>query len=208
MKMVKRYGEYIRESVDLDIQLLYASGRGDLNKVEELLDNGADKDAKNDYGLSPLMYASSNGETEVVKLLLDSDADKNAESNDGRSPLLMASQFGYTEVVKLLLEYGADKEAKSSAGQTPLILASSNRHTETVKLLLEHGANINTYDKNNNSCVDYKCEGVWTKKYTQELIITGQPQNIKFFSDKIGILPSLKLKYKEVIEMSEMGIFG
>jgi len=58
------------------------------------------------------------------------------------------------------------------------------------------------------SCLDFECKGVWKEEYVQELIISGQPQNIKFFDDKIGILPSLKLKYKEVIEMSEFGIFG
>ena len=110
--------------------------------------------------------------------------------------------------MKLLLEYGADKEAKDKDGWTPLIFASWNGHTEIVKLLLEYGADIKVYDSGNKSCLDYKCKGIWKDEYVQELIITGQPINIKFFDDKIGILPSLKVKYKEVIEMSEMGIFG
>jgi len=142
MVVVKKYGEYITESVDLDKQLLDTSKNGDVNKVKELLDKGADKEAKDKYGWTPLIYAS---------------------------------WYGHTEIVKLLLEYGTD---------------------------------IKVYNNVNKTCLDYKCKEVWKHKYTQELIITGQPQNIKFFDDKIGILPSLKTKYKEVIEMSELGIFG
>jgi len=206
--MIKRYDEYIRESVDLDIQLLNASKKGYVNKIKELLDRGANKDSKDNAGLTPLIRASRNGNAEVVKLLLDAGADKDAKDNDGWTPLILASLFGKTKVVKLLLEYGADKDSKSNYGSTPLIRASSLGYPETVMLLLEYGADINNHNKDNKSCLDHECEGVWEKEYVQELIISGQPQNIKFFDDMIGILPSLKVKYKEVIEMSEMGIFG
>jgi len=72
--------------------------------------------------------------------------------------------------------------------------------------LLEYGADINAYSKGNESCLDF-IKYVWKEEYVQELIITGQPINIKFFDDEIGILPSLKKKYKEIIELSEMGLF-
>ena len=143
-----------------------------------------------------------------MKLLLEYEADKDAKNNYNSTPLIYASYNGCTKVVKLLLEYGADKDAKNKYGSTPLIIASSNGKTEVVKLLLEYGADISVHNDGNDSCLDYECKGVWKQKYTQELIISGQPHNIKFFDDKIGILPSLKKKYKEVIEMSEMGIFG
>ena len=76
-----------------------------------------------------------------------------------------------------------------------------------MKLLLEYGADIKVYNKYNKSCLDYKYKGVWKQKYTQELIISGQSHNIKFFDERIGILPSLKIKYKDLIELSEMGLF-
>ena len=208
--MVKKYGEYITESSNLDKRLLKACGEsgGNKDKVEELLNNGANIKTRNGFGNTPLMSASSRGNWFIVELLLDRGADIDAKDNEGWTPLIMASRNGKTEVVKLLLEYGADKEAKDNEGWTPLIFASWNGHTKIVKLLLEYGADINVYNDVNKSCLDYKCKGIWKQKYTQELIITGQPINIKFFDDEIGILPSLKVKYKEVIEMSELGIFG
>ena len=103
---------------------------------------------------------------------------------------------------------GADIEATDDIDNTSLICASFRGRIAIVKLLLEYGANIKTHNSTHQSPLDFKCKGVWKQKYTQELIITGQPHNIKFFHDKIGILLSLKKKYKEVIEMSELGIFG
>ena len=142
-----------------------------------------------------------------MKLLLEYGADKEAKDKDGWTPLIFASANGKTEVVKLLLEYGADKDAKDNTGDNPLRLASWKGRTEVVKILLEYGANINVY-RINKTCLDYSYINIWIDEYIQELIITGQPINIKLLDDKIGILPSLKVKYKEVIEMSELGIFG
>ena len=92
-------------------------------------------------------------------------------------------------------------------------------------MLLKAGADIKTVDLNNVSCLDYVCkiyvldnpdiilpanspkrpygksESLWRNKKIQELIINKQPHNIKFFDDKIGILPELNIKYKDIIEL-------
>ena len=211
---IKRYGEYMSESFDLDkhsldIQLLDASKDDDVNKVKELLDIGADIDMKDTDDTTVLIGASKYGNTETVKVLLDEGAKIDAIDDGGMTSLSWASINGYSETVGLLLYHGADIETKNKHGLTPLIHSSSQGHEGTVKMLLEYGANINVYDNNGRSCLDYPfSKKIWEKEYIQELIITGQPINIKFFDDKIGILPSLKNKYKEVIEMSELGIFG
>jgi len=141
-----------------------------------------------------------------VKLLLEYDADKEAKNNYGSTPLIRACANGYAETVKLLLEYGADKEAKNKYGSTPLIWASWNENTEIVKLLLEYGADINIYHSQSNTCLDYYKE-IWDEESIQELIINNQPHNIKLFDVKIGILPQLREKYKEIIELTEIGLF-
>jgi len=55
---IHRYDEYINESLDLDNKLLDASNKGDVNNVKELLDSGADKEAKDGDGNTPLILAS------------------------------------------------------------------------------------------------------------------------------------------------------
>ena len=74
-----------------------------------------------------------------------------------------------------------------------------------MKLLLDKGADINMYDYYGETCLDYQ-KKKWKYAKVQELIITKQSHNIKFFDDKIGIIPFLKEKYKEIIELYEMGL--
>jgi ankyrin repeat protein len=49
--------------------LLNACKDGNLEKVKQLLEKGADVNAKNKYGGTALMYASYQGHEEIVKLL-------------------------------------------------------------------------------------------------------------------------------------------
>ena len=80
--------------------------------VRLLLEAGADKEAKNNYGRTPLIIAAQKGREAVVRLLLEAGADKEAKSNDGNTPLIRRRSNGHEAVVPLLLEAGADKEAK------------------------------------------------------------------------------------------------
>ena len=120
---------------------------GKINLAIKKIQSGADVNAKNNDGLTPLHWASSNEHIEIVKLLLEHGADVNAKNDDGYTPLYWASRKGHTEIVNLLLKYGADVNTKDDDGNTPLYYASRNGHAEIVKLLLEHGADVNV--KNN-----------------------------------------------------------
>jgi len=106
--MVKKYGEYIKESVDLDQQLLDASRTGDIDQVKELLDGGIDIDTKDKHGYTSLAYACCNDQTGIVYLLLNRGAKTDTKNKYGDTPLLSAIWYGFVEIVKHLLEYGAD----------------------------------------------------------------------------------------------------
>ncbi len=87
--------------------LYWAAGKGDINTVKTLLDQGADVNETFD-SLTPLMRASEGGHIEVVKMLLDRGADINAKSNIGRTALSIAANKGHINIVNILLERGAD----------------------------------------------------------------------------------------------------
>src|SRR5262249_13386995 len=57
----------------------------DLERVKRLLKEGAEADAEDIYGYTPLLRSISDGNEELVKLLLDSGADVNAAFDDGRT---------------------------------------------------------------------------------------------------------------------------
>jgi hypothetical protein len=128
--------------------LYIASGNGNINIVETLLEGGADINKKNELGATPLFSAAIEGHVDIVMLLLDHGADVNCVSNDGYSSLHFAAQIGHIAVVKELLARGANIKNVSNLGITPLFIAVAESKVPMVKLLLEHGAEANHVTNN------------------------------------------------------------
>jgi len=120
--------------------------------AEVLIAHGADVNAKNDDGLTPLLYAAGYGRLEVVEALLAHGAAVNAKDDKGLTPLHYAAEHGRLEVVDALLAHGAAVNAKDDKGLTPLkyvLLTLQDlrtrpklaEHYEAIaKLLRQHGA--------------------------------------------------------------------
>lgn len=113
---------------------------GDITEIRRLIEAGADIDAMNQYGGTPLIMASGKGHTQIVKLLLSVKADVNTNLADGATPLYVASEQGHIKIVELLLSAGADVNTAIEDGTTPLFVASQKGHTQIVKLLEKYGA--------------------------------------------------------------------
>ncbi len=125
-----------------DAALLKAASDGDIARVQQLLGEGANIEAKNRDGNTPLNLAAWNGKTEAVRLLLEKRANIAAKDVNGTAALALAAHQGQVEVVKLLLETGTNIEAKKDDGTTALGLAAFQGQVDVVKLLLEKGADI------------------------------------------------------------------
>ena len=101
--------------------------------VRLLLQAGADPNAPDDSGLTPLHWGSENSNPMVVTHLLDAGADLNARDNKGYTALhWAAAQSGNGRVVKVLLDRGADPLAESNDGRTPLHSALRYRAEPSV----------------------------------------------------------------------------
>ncbi len=110
--------------------------------VRLLLQAGADPNAPDDNGRSPLHRGALNSNPMVVTHLLDAGADLNARDNDGYTALhWAAAQSGNGRVVKVLLDRGADPFAESNDGRTPLHSALRYRaEPAVVSRMLDAGA--------------------------------------------------------------------
>lgn len=138
-KLISDYG--------LDEGLLEAAEKGQAKRVQRLLSQGADVNAKNKWNITPLMSASKNGYLGIVRELVTRKAV--IEDYKGNSALVWAAWAGHLDVVKLLLEYGADVKALDENGNTALFDAARRGHPEVVKVLLEHGSRV--HDSKNPS---------------------------------------------------------
>ena len=118
--------------------------------VAFLIENGADVNAKDDKGVTPLMLAAQYRDQHFISMLLQAGA--NLEDNDGSSfagtPLMYAARNGRnTGVISALIEAGANLKATNSYGRTALhIAAADNPAAEALKILLENGAELDGKD--------------------------------------------------------------
>ena len=87
--------------------------------IKHLLTYGADVQARDNFGTTPLHYASQTSDHSVIQLLLDHGAHINAKGKDDWTPLHAASWSDKPPNVDLLLRKGADFNARNSHGQTP-----------------------------------------------------------------------------------------
>jgi len=123
--------------------LFRAAERGDVDRITELVDAGANVNARLDGDGSPLIAAARAGHEEAVRLLLDRGADPNiAVAGDG-NPLIMAASEGHTAIVELLIDRGASIDQVVPGDENALIGASGAGSLSVVQLLVSRGANVN-----------------------------------------------------------------
>ncbi len=123
----------------------------DATLIGRLIRNGADVNARDGDGQTPLMLAASTDRPAAVSALLKGGANVNATNSIGSTALHLAALSGRARVVPLLLSGGADVNAKGAQHHTPLHNAARIGHIEIVKALLDAGADT-----------DAKTTGGWT----------------------------------------------
>ena len=128
-----------REAKPMAADLVAAIRNADAQVVRKLLDNGADVNARDAEGNTPLILASFYASPECVELLIEKGADVNAANKAGATALIRAATS--YEKTRLLVAAGANVQVRTALGNTPLILAARRAgNSRTVQLLLEHGA--------------------------------------------------------------------
>lgn len=103
-----------------------------------LIELGADVNAKDKVGRTPLIFATEyydNESNDIIKLLIESGADVNCKDDTGLTPLMYATKEHRVGIAKLLIESGADIQAKDKNGWTVYRYAETY-HTTGVKNLL------------------------------------------------------------------------
>jgi hypothetical protein len=161
------------DDVDLSSELRSAIKLGDIAKVNELIELGAELDdnilqqaleggAEYDMfrelvfvhnmtsgdcgnGNTPLMIAVQNIDEELMKHLFQVSYQLNIDetNDDGETALWLAVDHRFHDGIKFLLRKKADPNKPAKDGTTPLTIAVKDEDELIIKMLLDGGANPN-----------------------------------------------------------------
>ena len=129
-----------------DAQLLDAVRAGDSGTVRALIERGADVNAGEADGTTPLHWAAYHSELVIAELLVGAGANATIANRYGVLPLSLAAVGGNAAIIELLLEAGADPNTVQGEGETALMTAARTGKLEAVEVLLEHGADLNAIE--------------------------------------------------------------
>ncbi|MBN1181920.1 MAG: ankyrin repeat domain-containing protein [Bacteroidales bacterium] len=145
-----------------------------------LLDNKADFNTTDRYGLTPLHYTDN---PEIIRRILDKGVSVDLKAHStGYTPLHYAAYHNRADKAQLLLSHGADPRKCGCVGETPLhLLMALNYHdiAECATVLLKAGADINARDSQGNAPLHWAL-GIHSH---DNWIDIGNPNAVEFLLD-------------------------
>jgi Ankyrin repeats (3 copies) len=95
-------------------ELWHTAGIGDVDRLNQLMNQGVDVNVCDRTGVTALMRAAYHGQLSIVQALIEQKADLNARDSGGLTALTMAKHAGHPDIVDVLLSAGAQAKTEAS----------------------------------------------------------------------------------------------
>lgn len=140
-------GAHVNACVNGAPLLSLAANAQDAEFVNIILKYGADANARDAAGETPLHTAARHGHADILRALLQGGSDMALRDPFGRTPLFHACLKGQKVTTRLLLRQGGScTDIKDHYGQTALSIAARHGFTPLVTRLINSGADLTTID--------------------------------------------------------------
>lgn len=165
-----------------------------INRINELLELGANPNAKNNKNKPILLLATEKWQKEIITALLQYGANPDIQDNAFNSPLLEATHYNLAEIVSILLAAGANPNIKDNKGNTPLRRALRLDHIKIINLLLQAGADPNITNDNGHSALTMLNFKIARAQQQNKETLLGLLLNIKKWIEHPKTLPKLGIQ--------------
>ena len=124
--------------------LFLSAHEGNVARIKQLVAAGADLDARDARGRTPVHVAAFASEDEALRALAEAGADMNALEDQAYDVVTIAAVADDPELMSLAIELGNDPGLVTSPYfGTALIAAAHLGHVEVVRRLIDAGAPLN-----------------------------------------------------------------
>jgi len=136
-----------------DTELINSVKSANVGKIRQLLSKGADVNARDKSGKTPLYWACYLGHKDAAGLLLDEKAHANVRDRTGSTALIEASREGRVDLVKLLLDKREVFKADYRGTLADVLAAAKGKRAELVQPLRGKVIEIDAADNRGNTAL-------------------------------------------------------
>jgi ankyrin repeat protein/Flp pilus assembly protein TadD len=192
-------GLYDRAHYSKPVALGAAAAQGHLDEVRYWVARGADVNARDDKGITPLHRGAVGGHLDVVQYLVAQGANVKVKGSDGSTVLHSTVLLkGNLDVVQYLVAHGADVNARDKEGSMPLYNAALAGSLAVVQYLATHGADVRA--TNNDGLTALHVAALGHLDVAQYLVSHGAEVNAR---DKEGSTPLLFAVYNGQLDVAQ-----